>query len=85
MNYFTYILRSLKDNSYYIGSTDNLNKRVAQHNQGSVRSTKGRLPWELIYTEEFNTRGEAFIREKYIKSRKKRKYIEQLINKKDKQ
>jgi putative endonuclease len=49
--YSTYILRSKKDDSYYIGSTDNLEKRLRQHNSGKSLYTKGRKPFVLAYKE----------------------------------
>ncbi|MBN1927891.1 MAG: GIY-YIG nuclease family protein [Prolixibacteraceae bacterium] len=63
-----YILKSLKDNRHYIGSTSNVEKRLAFHNSGSQRSTKSRIPFILIYTEEYNDRSQAEKREKQIKS-----------------
>ncbi len=54
--YFVYVLRSLKDFKRYIGFTDDLNRRISEHNSGFVKSTKNRRPLELIYSEEFNTK-----------------------------
>lgn len=81
--FFTYILRSLKDNSFYIGSTKDLDKRLVKHNKGFVRSTKSHLPFEIIYYEKFNALSEARKRELQIKNWKKRKAIENLIRKSD--
>ncbi len=80
MKYNLYILK-LVDNSYYIGSTNDLKKRLNYHEKGRVRSTKGKLPFELIYTEEYDNRSEAQSREYQIKKWKSRKAIERLINK----
>ena len=80
--FFTYILRSLKDNSFYIGSTKDLDKRLLKHNKGLVKSTKYHLPFEIVYYEKFNTLSESRKRELQIKNWKKRKAIENLINKK---
>jgi len=63
-----YILKSLKDNKYYYGSTDNLEQRLHEHNKGKVRSTKGRRPLILHYSEEFHTVKDARKREIYFKS-----------------
>ena len=68
MRYYLYILRSLKDNNYYIGISSNVKKRLTQHNSGKTQSTKSRKPFVLIYTEELNSRLEAREREKYLKS-----------------
>ena len=68
MQYYTYILKSRSHNTYYYGSTNNLDKRLKEHNKGKVRYTKGRMPWVVYYVEEFETRSEAMLREKYFKS-----------------
>ncbi|MFT4600587.1 MAG: putative endonuclease [Arenicella sp.] len=80
MTCFVYILRSTKNGRYYIGQTQDISKRVLLHNKGKVKSTKPYSPWELIFSEEFGTRGEAILRESQIKSWKSRKRIEALIN-----
>ncbi|MCH7724156.1 MAG: GIY-YIG nuclease family protein [Bacteroidetes bacterium] len=66
--FYAYILKSLKDNTYYYGSTSNTSSRLKSHNAGRVKYTKGRRPWKLHYFEEFATRAEAMKREKFFKS-----------------
>ncbi|MCJ7555116.1 MAG: GIY-YIG nuclease family protein [Ignavibacteriaceae bacterium] len=66
--YYTYILKSLKDKSYYYGSTSNLENRLKYHNSGKVRYTKGHKPYVLHYFETFTTRKEAVARERFFKS-----------------
>ncbi|MEA2007377.1 MAG: GIY-YIG nuclease family protein [Patescibacteria group bacterium] len=68
MNYYLYILQSSKDNNYYIGITENVEKRLSQHNSGKTKSTKSRTPFKLIYKERYDSRAEAREREKYLKS-----------------
>ncbi|MDP3974796.1 MAG: GIY-YIG nuclease family protein [Candidatus Jorgensenbacteria bacterium] len=77
---FVYILVSLRDNSYYVGSCYDVSVRLALHNAGKVRSTKASRPWELKYIERYDTLREARKREDQIKSWKKRSAIENLIN-----
>ena len=77
--YFVYILRSQSTSRYYVGQTDNLEQRLKRHNSNLVRATKGFAPWELVHFEEYETRSEAMKREKEIKNKKSRKYIEKLI------
>lgn len=76
---FLYILKSIKDNSYYIGISKNIDNRLNQHNRGSVLSTKSKKPWVLAHKEWYNSRSNAFKREKYLKSLKKRKALEILF------
>ncbi|MFZ1288912.1 MAG: GIY-YIG nuclease family protein [Melioribacteraceae bacterium] len=66
--FFVYILRSQKDNTFYYDSTQNLEARIAVHNSGKVRYTKGHRPYLLHYYEKFETRKQAMEREKYFKS-----------------
>jgi len=48
MPYFTYILKSQKNNDIYIGSCENVLIRLNRHNAGKVKSTKGYKPWDLL-------------------------------------
>ncbi len=78
--FFVYILRSERDQSFYIGQTDDLKKRLDLHNQGLSAYTSNKLPWKLVYTEEYNTRKEAIIREKFLKKQRNRKFYESLFD-----
>jgi putative endonuclease len=68
MLYFVYVLKSKKDNKRYIGFTDNLDRRISEHNAGLVKSTRNRRPLELVYFEKFGKKSEAMKREKYFKT-----------------
>lgn len=65
---FVYVLKSEKDNKRYIGLTNNLDRRLTEHNLGKVKSTKLRLPFKLVYLEEFESRSEVALREKFFKT-----------------
>ena len=80
MEYFVYILKSLKDKKFYIGFTKNINQRLEQHNSGKVKSTKSRRPFLVVYKETYKTQSEALKREKYLKVTKREK-IKILIEK----
>ncbi len=79
MPYFVYVLESLKDHSYYVGSTQDLDERINRHNGGRSKYTKAKRPWQVVYSEEFPDRSAAAIREQQIKKRKSLSYIENLI------
>ena len=66
--FFLYILKSLKDNKLYIGTTSNINRRLKQHNSGFSKSTKFRKPFVLIYQEKYFTRNDACKREWFFKN-----------------
>lgn len=65
--YYVYILKSKKDDKLYIGYTENLKRRFAQHQKGEVESTSYRLPVELVYYEAYRNIDDAKIREKGFK------------------
>ena len=73
--YYTYVLRSEKDNRLYTGSTNDLRKRLNEHNSGKVSSTKNRGPFELIYYEASPNEQDARAREKYLKTGMGKRYI----------
>lgn len=77
MGYYTYVLRSLKNGDLYIGSTENVEKRVAMHNGGRVRSTKGYRPWQLLQHEPFATRSEAVLRERFLKNHQQKELLKE--------
>ncbi len=69
MKYYVYILISAaKSNWSYVGQTDDINRRIKEHNSGKVRSTKGYMPLKCIYCELFSQRKRSLAREKYLKS-----------------
>jgi putative endonuclease len=65
--FYVYILKSLKDGTYYKGFTEDYKKRLEEHNSGLSRFTSGKLPWQLIYVEAHSTKKDALIREKKLK------------------
>jgi putative endonuclease len=70
-----YVLRSSKDGKRYVGISNDVQKRIAEHNSGQTRSTKGRRPFELIYREDFKIRTEAREREVYFKTAAGRRFL----------
>jgi putative endonuclease len=68
MKYFVYILRSIKDG-----------KKYREHNSGKTRSTRSWLPFEVIYSESYDSINEARMREKYFKTSTGRKFLKTLI------
>ncbi len=79
MAYYVYILRSFKDGTYYVGSTQDLESRIKRHNQGRTKYTKPKRPWELVYHEKHPDRSGAMKREYAIKRKKSKDYIKSLI------
>lgn len=72
---YTYLIRSLKSDKWYIGVTSDLRKRFNEHQKGWSTYTKGRGPFELIYYEACLNHLDAEAREKYLKSGMGRRYL----------
>jgi putative endonuclease len=77
--YFVYIIKSLIVLRYYIGSTENVDRRLSDHNSGKVKSTKAYKPWEIVYLERFDIKSYALKREKQIKSYKSGNAFKKLL------
>ena len=73
--HYIYVLISKKDGKFYTGSTNDLKRRLDEHNAGKVESTKRRKPLKLIYYEACIDEKDARKREKYLKSGMGKKYI----------
>ena len=67
MGHFVYILQSLKDFTYYKGYTQNLEKRLASHNNGESKYTSRKTPWKIVYYQELSSKTEALVRERQLK------------------
>jgi putative endonuclease len=65
---------------YYVGSTNDIERRLAQHQAGKSIATKGKLPLKLLYSREYPTLAEARKAEYYIKRMKSRAFIEKFMN-----
>jgi putative endonuclease len=78
--FIVYVLKSSKDRKRYTGMTTNMVRRLQEHNEGKVRSTKARIPFVVIYQEQFNTRLEARSREKYFKTAAGRRFLSKVID-----
>jgi|SRR3989344_5718169 len=77
--WYVYVLRSAKDHDFYVGSTNNLKRRVQQHQRGENISTAKRLLVELIYFEGHHSKDDALRREKYFKTTKGRITLRQML------
>ncbi len=78
--FFVYILKSIKNNRYYIGSTENIERRLQEHNSGKSKYTKLTAPFILVFKKEYQTVQEARLIETKLKKFKSRKVIEQIIS-----
>ncbi len=77
---YVYVLYSNDFERYYVGMSDNVEKRLKEHNKGLSKSTKPYVPWRLVHSEQFETRMEARTREKYLKSAAGRRWRKKNID-----
>ena len=79
MAYYVYIIQSELDQSYYKGFTESPLFRLERHNNGESNYTRKKIPWRFIYLQAFDSKTEAFIREKSLK-KYSHSQIQSLIN-----
>ena len=77
---FVYILQSQKNGRYYIGSTNDVGKRIRRHLAGEVRSTKNLLPVKLVFSQEFPNLSLARKIEQKLKKYKRRDFLDKIID-----
>jgi putative endonuclease len=66
--YHVYLLKSQKRDTFYIGYTNDIQRRLAEHNSGVIGYTKKYVPWDIVYYETFLSLEDAKKREKGLKS-----------------
>jgi len=79
---YVYILRSLKNGRLYIGSTQDIKKRISKHNSGNVVATRNIRPLKLEYYQEYDNVGLARNIERRLKNFKRKDFIEKIIREK---
>ena len=77
--YYVYIIKNFKDGRLYKGMTNDLKRRVKEHNNRKQKSTKNYVPWKLLYYEEFRNREEARKRELFFKSGEGRELLKKIL------
>ena len=80
MAQYMYILKSIMTDGYYIGSCENIEERLARHNNNKGRYTRNKGPFELIYKESFDSKTDALKREKQVKSYKGGRAFKKLVS-----
>ena len=71
-----YVLKSLTSAIYYVGMTQDVERRLVEHNAGKSKFTSGHLPWIIIYSETCSDAIEARKREKYLKSAAEKRFLQ---------
>jgi putative endonuclease len=76
---YVYVLRSLLNDSLYIGFSHNLKKRITEHNKGLSPATQAYKPWELLYYEAHLNEEDARRRENYLKTTQGKQAIHRML------
>jgi putative endonuclease len=79
LKFTVYAIKSKNRNYIYVGMTNNLERRLKEHNQRENKSTKAYAPFTLVYSETFDSRSYARLKEKYLKSGVGKAYLKGLI------
>ena len=79
MEYFVYAIKSGIDGRIYVGITQNIERRLKEHNNGNTKSTKAYRPWELLFKSKFDNRLRARKEEKKLKSGYGKEYLKSLV------
>ncbi|MEW6196118.1 MAG: GIY-YIG nuclease family protein [Bacteroidota bacterium] len=76
-SFTTYIIFSKFKNKYYVGHTNNISRRLFEHNSGFNKSTKFGIPWELCFSKVFDSKSDAYRLEINIKNRGIKRFFSQ--------
>ncbi|MDF2159305.1 GIY-YIG nuclease family protein [Algoriphagus sp. CAU 1675] len=80
MDFYVYILKSERDGSLYVGSSQNPEDRLLKHNRAHKGYTARKRPWKIVHVEKYETKSEALTRERFIKRQKSAVFIKELIS-----
>ncbi|MCF7845741.1 MAG: GIY-YIG nuclease family protein [Candidatus Peribacteraceae bacterium] len=83
MDSFVYILESENCDRFYIGSSQNPEKRLSEHNSGKTTSLKNKGPWKIVFRQKYSTNQKARAIEAKLKKMKNRKILERIIREKE--
>jgi len=75
-----YVLKSEIDGTHYVGMTEDLDRRIGEHNLGKSKFTSAHRPWKLIYSETARDFKAGRVKEKYFKSAAGKKYIQKKLS-----
>jgi putative endonuclease len=81
MTHIVYILKSRVDGSYFKGVTKDISQRLRRHNSGRHKTTKHKVPFDVVYMEIYETRFEAHKRKKFFNTQIGIKLLEHLLEK----
>jgi putative endonuclease len=78
--HFVYVLKNKINSQLYKGITNDLERRISEHNQGKHKYTSAYRPWEVVYFEEYGSLEEARSRELFLKSGAGREFLKRKLS-----
>lgn len=76
---FLYAIKNNINTEIYVGISDNITRRIKEHNSGKNRYTKAFMPWEVFYQEVFSDYATARKREIYFKNASGKKFLKNIL------
>jgi putative endonuclease len=76
--FFVYILYSQSHDSFYIGYSADIDRRLHEHNAGLTKSTKSKIPWRIVYYEKYDLQVDAIRRERFLKAQKNKTFYKKI-------
>ncbi|KKT23247.1 MAG: GIY-YIG catalytic domain protein [Candidatus Nomurabacteria bacterium GW2011_GWF2_43_8] len=77
--FFVYVLKSQSYKKSYVGHTDNLDRRLKEHNSERNNLTRRYMPWNIVYTEKYDNIDDAVKREKFLKTTTGRRFLKKIF------
>ncbi|MBS1978945.1 MAG: GIY-YIG nuclease family protein [Bacteroidetes bacterium] len=77
--WYVYVLKSKASGKFYVGMSEEIERRLAEHNSGKSKFTSGHMPWELVYFEQQQGSVSARKREKYFKTAAGKKFLKRKL------
>jgi putative endonuclease len=77
--YYVYVIESVDKDFIYTGITNNLQRRLKEHNNGEENSTKAYAPFELIFFEGYRNKSDAKRREEYLKTTRGKRVLRRML------
>ena len=80
MNYSSYVIYSRESGLFYYGYFEDLEKVLEMHNSGMIEMTRGRGPWVLLYSENFDNKAQALRQSRFYRTVKGQRFLKKLLN-----
>jgi putative endonuclease len=80
MNFSSYVIYSTESGLFYYGYFDDLEKVLEMHNSGQIEVTRGKGPWQLMFSETFDNRVRAIRQSRFYRTVKGQRFLKKILN-----